>query len=232
MLNEFALRLFKDNSDLRDFIARTGNLQSVTARREAVRIAVIDDEPFLPQNNLRSYNYNIQALGDVKSLKEVAGYHMILCDVMGVGRHFDPSLQGASLIAELKKLYPEKVVIAYTGAAMTERAAKIATQRADRTFKKDISLEDWTRHLDELAPEAIDPYQIWNKLRRRFVELDVRTRDIIVLEDGYVRSVLAQDPRFGILLRQAATIQVQQDVRAIIQGLAASLIFKALFPGA
>ena len=225
-----ALRLFHDNSELRDYMSRTSALQSSQARRAAVKIGVIDDQPFAPQANLLSYGYSISPVGDIKHLSEVAPFHMVLCDIMGVGKHFDPSLQGASIIAEVKKTYPEKVVVAYTGAAMNERAARIANARADRIIKKDISLEEWTQNLDELAADSVNPYVIWLKLRRRFMELEVRTRDILALEDAYVRSVLANDARFGILIDRAAMLGIGQDVRAILQGLASSMIFAAIFP--
>lgn len=225
-----ALRIFRDNSELRDYMSRTSALQSSQARRAAVKIGVIDDQPFAPQANLLSYGYSISPVGDIKQLNEVAPFHMVLCDIMGVGKHFDPSLQGASIIAEIKKAYPEKVVVAYTGAAMNERAARIANARADRIIKKDISLEEWTQNLDDLAADAVNPYVIWLKLRRRFMELEVRTRDILALEDAYVRSVIASDPRFGVLIDRAAVLGIGQDVRAILQGLASSMIFSAIFP--
>jgi hypothetical protein len=142
-----------------------------------------------------------------------------------------PLCRGASLIAEIKKSFPEKVVIAYTGAALNERAARVATARADTILKKDIDIEEWTTNLDKMAAEATDPYIIWNKIRARFVELNVKTREIIILEDAYVRSVLKGGPSFNLLTSRAEDSGVQQDARAILQGLASSLIFQAIFPG-
>jgi hypothetical protein len=91
------IKLFKSNSDISEFLDRSAHLKNPQARRSAIKIAVIDDEPFAPQTNLQSYGYNIKPIGDLKNLKEVAEYHIVLCDIMGVGRHFDSNLQGASL---------------------------------------------------------------------------------------------------------------------------------------
>ncbi len=228
-MRAMALKLFATNDELRGYLSRSSHLQTAKERRAAVSIAVIDDEPFAPQANLQTYGYNIKPIGDLKDLNEVASFHMVLCDVMGVGRHFDAKLQGASLIAEIKKSYPEKVVIAYTGAAMNDRAAKLATERADRIIKKDVDIEQWTAVLDELGREAVDPYVIWNKVRRRFVEIDASTKDILALEDAYVRAVRSRDASFSLLTTRANEFNVQKDVRAIVQGIASSYIFNSIF---
>ena len=227
-MKQSMLRFFKSNADLVNFSKNTLGFQTVTARRAAVSIAVIDDEAFAPQTNLKSYGYNITQIGDLKNLEEVGPFHIVLCDIMGVGKHFDKVLQGASLISQIKRMYPEKIVIAYTGAMLNERAARIASERADAVIKKDVEIEAFTSKLDSLGVGAIDPYVIWNKVRARLVELDVDTRDIILFEDGYVRSVLKKDPRLSMLSDRAEKININSDVRAILQGLASSTIFSAM----
>lgn len=231
-MRDLALRLFASNDELSGYINRSRHLQTPRERRSAVRIAVLDDQPFAPQTNLQNYGYNIRPIGDIKRLDEISSFHLVLCDIMGVGRHFDAKLQGASLIAEIKEAYPEKVVVAYTGAAMTDRAARLASERADQILKKDVDIEQWIAVLDDLGRDAIDPYAIWNKLRLRFFELEVPTSDILLLEDAYVRSIRVQDGSFSLLVKRAAGAGIKQDVRAILQGLASSLIFSAIFgPG-
>ena len=83
-MKQAVLRIFKSNSDLSSYMRSTAHLQSVQARRAAVNVAVIDDGAFSPQTNLQSYGYKITPIGDVKSLLEIADYHMVLCDIMGV----------------------------------------------------------------------------------------------------------------------------------------------------
>jgi hypothetical protein len=228
-MRELALRIFRSNAEIQNYLHRAAHLQTIKSRRAAVRIAVVDDEPFAPQANLQSYGYVISPIGDIKNLDEVSGFHMVLCDVMGVGRHFDTKLQGASLIGEIKNAYPEKIVVAYTGAALNDRAARLASERADRTIKKDVDVEEWTAHLDDLAKEAVDPFVIWNKVRARFVQLNVDTKDILVIEDAYVRAILQKDDNFSLLKATTSGSGMRSDVRAIVQGLASSVIFKAIF---
>lgn len=221
------LKPFKTNARLAQFVQSNPNLNSVNGRRSAVKIAIIDDQPFLPQTNLQAYGYTVQPLGDIKSVSEVKDYHIVLCDVMGVGRHFDANAQGATLISEIKNSFPEKIVIAYTGGAMNDPAVKAARERADLIIKKDVDAEEWISKLDSITMEAVSPYVIWQKIRRRFVELDVDTRNILILEDAFVSSVISGQG-FSALTRLASDMNVSKDVRSIIQGLASSAIFAAL----
>lgn len=227
-MKELALSLFKDNGDLADYASRRGNLRNAAQRRGLVSIAVIDDEAFAPQSNLASYGYRITPLGDIRDIADVAKYQIVLCDIIGVGRFFDASIQGASLIAEIKRSYPEKVVIAYTGAAMNDRSARIATARADRILRKDAPIEDWIELLDEMSKEATDPHVIWNKIRSRFVEMGISSKDVLMLEDAYVRDVKSGAARLSNLSSTAQSSGIQQDARAIIQGLISSMIFEAI----
>lgn len=111
---------------------------------------------------------------------------------------------------------------------LNERAARVAALRADAILKKDIDVEEWIRKLDEFAEAAVDPYVIWNKIRIRLVELNVDTRDILLLEDSYVRSVQERDPGLSMLAKNSMKISISPDVRAIIQGLVSSAIFSAI----
>lgn len=228
-MKNLSLKMFRSNSEIRDFSAKAAHLQSEKTRRSSVPIAVIDDQPFAPQTNLQSYGYNISQIGDIKSLNEVAKYPLILCDIMGVGRHFDSKLQGASLISEIKKGFPEKIVIAYTGAGLNERAVKMAGERSDRIIKKDIDMDEWVDVLDAATREAVDPYIVWNKVRARFIEMGVDTKDMLRLEDGYVRSILNRDLTFSDIKAASNSPDIRQDARAIVNGLISSVVFKAMF---
>lgn len=227
-MKSLVLRLFQTNANLSNYVRSTSNLQNVQSRRAAIKIAVIDDQPFLPQMILQTYGFNVVQIGDLKSVSEVNDYHLILCDVMGVGRHFGAKAQGATLISEIKKVYPEKIVIAYTGGAANDPAVQAATERADALIRKDVDGEEWAAKLDELGAASVDPHVIWQKVRERFVEIDVDTKDILVLEDAFVRSVMSGQADLSTLTGMLSSLKVGPDVRAIVQGLASSVIFSAI----
>lgn len=81
-----------------------------------VEIAVLDDNPFAPKEALLNHKFRVTELGpDIRSLDQVSTYPIIVCDVAGVGRAFGSSLEGAHLVNEIRKAYPDKFLIGYTG---------------------------------------------------------------------------------------------------------------------
>lgn len=217
---------YKTNADLRNFRKRQGI--SVVDLRKTVPIAVIDDEPFAAETNLRSHGYSITQIGDIKRIDEVEKYRIVLCDLMGVGRHFDPSKQGASLIQEIRLAYPATIVIAYSGSSLNSIPARSAKDNADLTLKKDEDISEWRRVLDDLIQKAADPYFLWQRTRLQLVAMELDTRTILSLEDAYVRSVLNGDKEGKAFGTSVGKAELTSDARAVVQGLVASAIFKVI----
>lgn len=228
-LKRQSVRLFKSNSDIQSFYRDKINFKDSKDKRSKVNVAVIDDEPFAPQANLSSYGYKIDPIGDIKDIHELEEYGIVLCDIIGVGRYFDKSTQGASIISEIKLNYPEKIVLAYTGAMLNQSSARLAGQRADKIIKKDADIEEWITVLDGYCDDVMDPYQVWKKIRKRLVEMDASTKNILILEDAYVASVESRDASFSLLKEALNENGIGQDVRGIFQGVVGSALFSLLF---
>jgi hypothetical protein len=100
-------------------------------KRAQVKIGVVDDQVFTPQvftpkSNLENSGYKIDYLGDISSVDKIAPYHITLCDLQGVGTALDAKKQGAFIIREIKRNYPEKFVVAYTGGGLNQTISKEA----------------------------------------------------------------------------------------------------------
>ena len=80
--------------------------------RKKIRILVIDDQEFTPQSNLTTLRYNIDYVSEIPNIDTVKDYHIILCDLKGVGRNFDKEGEGATLIRQIKRAYPSIFIIA------------------------------------------------------------------------------------------------------------------------
>ena len=206
----------------RDHIAT----RDIRVRRQSVGICVIDDQPFAPQANLGNYGYRIQPLGDIKTVSEIEPYDLVLCDIMGVGQHFDTRLQGASIIAEMKRCHPEKFIVAYTGAALNQVAAREAAVGADDILKKDVDIEEWISVLDGYTAAVLDPKQVWERIRADLVQREIDTKHVLRLEDAYVASVLRRDKSFVALRGVLGNLSLGEDVRAIVNGIISSAAFK------
>ncbi len=217
---------FKTNADLRNF--RQRHRVSIADLRGAVPIAVIDDEPFAAETNLRTHGYNITQIGDIKRVDEVEKYRIVLCDLMGVGRHFDKTKQGASLITEIRLAYPATIVVAYSGSSLNSVPARSAKENADLTLKKDEDISEWRRVLDDLIHKASDPYFLWQRTRLQLTTMELDTLTILQLENAYVRSVLSGDAEGKEFGSSARKLSLSSDTRAIVQGLISSAIFKVM----
>lgn len=122
-------------------------------------IVLIDDKEFTPINNLRRYNFNITQFNDLQSMDAVSRYPIVLSDLLGVGLSFGPRLQGAQVIKEIKKNYPDKYVIAYTGGGSSE-ISELAISFSDQYLKKDADIEEWCELLDEAIMQISNPAQV------------------------------------------------------------------------
>jgi hypothetical protein len=198
---------------------------SLEVRRQSARILVVDDTEFAPLENLKRHNFHIVRLSDITSIGDVTPYQIILCDLLGVGRELNPSLQGAHLIQQIKKTFPEKFVVAYTrGSASNLIQASILV--ADRFTQKDTSIEDWTELLDDIINDLSNPAYVWRKMRYRLLDAGVTPYQLTILEDTFVANyVPGSEDSKQILLRKADALNLKQEARSMIN----SLISNALF---
>lgn len=198
-------------------------------RRGLVSIGVIDDEPFQPRQNLENVGYTVALLGDPNNLDAVKPHQIILCDLQGVGQALDRKRQGSFLIREMRLNYPDKYVLAYTGGTMNMGIIRDSQQSADAFLKKDVDIETWTDKLDSIISELVDPYKVWLRQRKALIDREVDTLTVLNLEDAFVKSIVERNkPDDSPLAELARSPQLSGDVRAIIQSLISSAIFKIL----
>ncbi|WP_054312270.1 hypothetical protein [Mesorhizobium sp. 1M-11] len=223
------LNSYRSVLELRDFARITRSSKPQKQLRAAARIAVIDDEKFQAFSNLTSYGYNITELPDLRSVSEVENFDIVLCDLMGVGNNFDKSIGGASIIGEIKRNYPTKFVVAYSGARANSNESAAAREVADEFIKKDADISKWVERLDEIIHTVVDPYQMWLVARQGLIDNEIDIRRIIELEDAYVRSIANKDKDFSYVKKTLGKIDLGGNAKAIVQGLISSAIFALVF---
>src|SRR5262245_36808370 len=158
-------------------------------KRSKFHIAVIDDEDFTPLENLLRHNYRIIHIRDVHSIDIMRSYHVVLCDLIGVGMNLSSTMQGAHLINEIKKSFPEKIIVAYTGGGRPE-LLEPSIQTADYFLKKDASVEEWCQILDKSIEDLANPVTVWKKLRHRLLDAGIAPYQLTELEDNFVTTTL------------------------------------------
>ena len=226
----FRKRQFRLAGELRNPKYEALRSASMKEKREKIGICVVDDNPFEPKKNLENAGYRITFLGDVNTIEAVTNYHIVLCDLMGVGTALDERKQGAFLIKEIKKNFPEKYVVAYTGGASNQTISREAAVSADFFLKKDADIEQWVETLDALIIKLLNPYQVWQRQRLALVQREVDTQTIIKLEDAFVGSIVQGNDFAKSKFREyVSSDQLPRDARAIIQGMIASGLYALLF---
>lgn len=225
-MSKFLLAQFKTVNEIPNYKAKSLNTPIQLEKRKQIKIGVIDDQPFEPGRNLGSYGYEIKELGDLKSVSEVEGFPIILCDLMDVGANFDKAAQGASIIKEIRKNYPAIYVVAYSGSATSDPIVKRANIYADGFIRKDEELDTWTEELDRYIARATDVREIWHRVRIALVEERIDSKDLLRLEDAYVQSFLSGDAELNSLRRAAARAEIGGSIRTIVEGLAVSTLFR------
>lgn len=164
--------------------------------KSRVRIAVLDDNSFAPKEALASHQFKIDELGpDIRSLDQISSYPIIVCDVAGVGRAFGSDQEGAYIVSEIRKEYPDKFLIGYTGETHSIQKTN-ALSKADIRMEKDAPVEAWVKNLEIGVREVMHPGNRWKRMRRALLERGVEIFDVLLLEQSFIKSVKNNNPDY------------------------------------
>jgi hypothetical protein len=210
----------------RDLSVLNAAVQTSQIERSSVSILCIDDQGLEYENIIRNHNFNIRVLNDIEDLKAVSDYPVIICDIKGVGTKFGSKYEGGHIIEEIKSRYPEKVVIAYTGQQFDATYNKFFSL-ADFTLTKDVDSDTWVSILDETIRKVVSPIEQWKRMRAFLIERDVPLETIFLLEQEFIDAVLSKDK--SKFAKGSTLKNVTADIRGVIQGFVASILFKMVF---
>lgn len=112
-----------------------------------------------------------------------------MCDINGVGEALGKD--GASMAAQIKNVYPNKVVISYS-AALHSFTYQKTLEFVDKRIPKGTSIEDWLNLLDEIIEENSNPIRVWNKTEQKLLKANISTREIAELESKYVEAIIKE----------------------------------------
>jgi hypothetical protein len=173
---------------------------------------------------LQRHNFLLKQFRDIEDVRAVHTYPIVLCDIKGVGKHFQSKFEGAHLIAEIRKHYPAKVIIAYTGHQFDASYNRYFAM-SDFLLKKDIDSDEWIESLDAAIQTASDPIIRWKRLRNYLLEKDIPLIHLMKLEDDYVCKMSKHEDKFpsGKLL-----IGLPDDVKDILVDFTKTMLVKAI----
>lgn len=198
-------------SDLKTYCAL--NKDDILKLRRKFEILFIDDDEIAYLENLKSNGFNVTYKTNITDIKDVSAYNIIMCDINGVGETLGKD--GASMAAQIKNAYPNKIVISYSAASHSFAYQK-TLESVDKRIPKGTSIEDWLNLLDEIIEENSNPIKVWNKTEQKLLKANISTREIAELESKYVEAIIKK--KFNLLDNLSTS-------RSIIQILKSSIPF-------
>lgn len=202
------------------------SLPDMTHLKRSNQIAIIDDDPFARSDALRAHKFNIVELGDIRSVDQVAEYPIVVCDIRGVGRALHSELEGAHLIAEIRKSYPDKFLVSYSGAQF-DITYNEALRSVDASLSKDASTDQWVHTLETGLLKVGNPRERWLRLRKTLLDRGVEIHEVFRVEQRFIRAIEKRDAtelKAGAVPEEAKQLVVAFAKVALVQiikGLAA-----------
>lgn len=182
--------------------------------KSKIEIAVLDDKPFAPKESLVTHNFRIKELGpDIRSTDMIASYPIVICDVRGVGKAFGSPLEGAHLVSEIRKDYPDKYIVSYTGETYSLPITN-ALAAADKRLAKDDSIDVWIKTLETGLNEVSNPRNRWIRLRTALLSRGVELYEVFNLEQALIKAVLKRQP--DILKSKATTTEISSEAKDLV----------------
>lgn len=176
------------------------DLLSLIAERPKIRVAIIDDQPFPFTNALEAEGCYVQVFDDYSTkvsqrnekhkLIQLANFDVIVCDIHAIGAQIFPGSEGISVLEDLRKKHPLKVIVAYTGdpGAILTKLKKQDT--VDRIFAKEWSVDDFLFNFREVLDIFARPKNRWDFIQHRLKHLGLAQHKISTVQKAFVENVL------------------------------------------
>lgn len=199
---------------------------AISSVRSKLKVLVIDDQPFILRDVLASHGFSIHEMKDISAIDLVASYPIVVCDIKGVGATFKSKHEGAHLFREIRRAFPEKFIVAFTGFRF-DATYNEYFRSADVSLKKDTDTEGWVKVLDEAIQVMAEPKHRWLRMRRFLLEeakLELWT--VLLLESAFIEAVLSKDK--DKLLGKVTSIGIPDETKKMLVSFAGSLFTDVL----
>jgi hypothetical protein len=192
-------------------VAREVDIQVL---KKSAQVAVVDDEPFNHAEALRLNGFQIVEVGaDVRTIEQFENYGLIVCDIRGVGKALGSRFEGAHVIKELRKRYPDKYLVAFTGMTF-DASYNDCLNAADVSVKKDAGFDPWVSLLENGLREVSNPRTRWLRFRAHLSKAGLDAYQIFRMEQAYIKAVEKKNPE--IFASELVSVDVGEDVKKIL----------------
>lgn len=157
---------------------------------ESTKILIIDDDKIALEDTLRRIGYNVVYKKDIDVLTDVEDYQIIICDYKGVGLNFPNEFEGINLVRLIKEKYPEKIVYLLSAADFNPRANDYIKFADEMVYKgEEYKLVEFIK---QDCTKIFNPKERWIQYKKQLMKKGIKEKEIIKLENLYVKSLLNQ----------------------------------------
>ena len=163
--------------------------------RNNIKIAIIDDMDVPYLESLRASGFNVRHYRDIEDFDMLKPYSVIVCDILGVGKKFASKYQGAYIIQEARKLYPEKYIIAMSSAVYKLNLAKIISIADDKIIR-DSDTDVVSNSVDKAVKTMCSNRLRWLRLREHLLNVNhMDMYDVWLIEQDFIYTMISKDKR-------------------------------------
>lgn len=183
--------IMKKRYRLEDLNAIEYSNQNTRNERRDIKIAIIDDEdiPFL--ESLKNSGFNVQHYRDIDNFDMLSDYQIIISDIDGVGVKFSSEYQGAYILKEIKKLYPDKFLIAMSSKIYNISFSEIL-ENADIKINRDVKVDLVSEKIDIAINAVSSIKKRWLRVRKQLIEnYNIDLYDVWMIEQEVIESIIS-----------------------------------------
>jgi len=193
--------------------------------RSKFKILIIDDDDITYDEELKAHDFHYRHVSDIESIDYTSEYQIVICDIKGVGKKFKSKYEGAHIIEEIDKVYPNKIKIVYTGNEFDIRYNKFF-ELCDYKIHKDDDFDTWIEILDDAIAKVSDPIDQWKRIRDRLIKNDVPLYDIFLIEQDYIKSMLKKKKHY--LTTSKPVMRLNEDLKQVVLGIISNGVYNII----
>lgn len=158
-------------------------------------ILIIDDDHIKLEDTLRRIGYQVSYKQDIEEIDDVNRYSIIICDYKGVGSKFNSQFEGLNLIKLIKEKYPNKIIYLLSAASFNSAVSDYLKYVDESVLKGEE--DKIIQYIKEDIEKLFDPIESWKTYKAFLVKKGISEKDIVKLEDLYVRSFIEKKDKLS-----------------------------------
>lgn len=176
----------KDNKEKYNKILKNISKNNIVDLRRKIKILMVDDEEYDIFDMLNTRGYHMYYKSDINYAEEVEPFDIIILDIKGVAQRFGSAYEGFGFAKEVKKLYPHKIVLCYSGTSNNDINGQL--DKIDGYIPKDTDIDQWSARLDAFIKNYSSVDYHWGIIESKLREERYSQNIIDDLKERYIKS--------------------------------------------